>query len=331
MEVEMEALAVTWLKIDIEQALNRLNSYLQFLIQNGSTDGVLLGLSGGLDSSLLATIAVEALGEQTIHLGYLYDQHSSPLQYRNAMTMSQLLGVELEVRSIEKAMRELRVYSSFGMKITSFSGSFNRLLQRTYQAIFNETPFLSSLKMGHDEAQGKSTEGFNFRRIIRQFETGMNMRHIYRRKVLEERAHSQGWLLIGAANRTESQVGWFVKNGIDDLTIQPIKGLYKTQVRQLASELQLPAGILTQVPSPDMVKGITDEFALGKSYTKIDLVLDYLEGGLTMEDVAQAGCSEEDIHQIRELKLLSSWKRAISQTHLPIDGGPQGGLRIKPS
>jgi NAD+ synthase len=331
MEVEMKAMAVTMLEIDIEQALDRLNLYLQHLIQNRSKDGILLGLSGGIDSSVLAMITVEALGRQSVHLSYLYDQHSSPEQYHSAMMMSQLLGIEMKVRSIEAAMQELRVYSPFGMKITSFSGSFNRLLHRAYHGIFNETPFLSSLKMGHDEALGNSTERFDFRRIIRQSEIGMNMRHIYRRKVLEEQAHTQGWLLIGAANRTESQVGWFVKNGIDDLTIQPIKGLYKTQVRQLANHLHLPPGIITQLPSPDMVKGITDEFALGMSYTKIDLALDYLEGGLTMKEIVQAGCSEEDIHQVRELKQLSSWKRVTPDTDLPIDGGPLGGLRTKPS
>jgi NAD+ synthase len=327
----MEKLLInTLLKIDAERTLDKLVHYLQSLIQDHSMSGILLGLSGGIDSSLLSAIAVEALGRQSIHLAYLYDQHSNQEQFRNALAVSQFLSVEIEKRSIEQAMRDLRIYSSIGMKITSLSGRLNRILYKTYGAIFNETPFISSLKIGNREKLGNISKGFDFREIIQQPEAGMNARHIYRRKVLEEQAASNGWLLIGAANRTEWQVGWFVKDGIDDLSIQPIKGLYKTQVRQLALDLQLPIGVITQFPSPDMTKGITDEFALGMSYRKIDLALDYLDGGLTREEIAEAGFSEDEIQRVREMNRLSSWKRGTRPTDLPVDGSSRGGLRVKP-
>jgi NAD+ synthase len=317
------------LKIDSERTLTALTTYLQSLMQDIFSDGILIGFSGGIDSSLLATIAVETIGKQCIHLAYLYDQHSSQEQFRNALAVSQFLDVEIEKRSIEQAMRDLGIYASFGMKITSFSGHLNRLLYKTYSAIFKETPFISSLKIGHRESLGRGLKGLGFRGIIRQPEAGMNARHIYRRKVLEEQATPNKWLLIGAANRTEWLVGWFVKNGIDDLSIQPIKGLYKTQVRQLASHLQLPTGVITQSPSPDMIKGITDEFALGMSYWKIDLALDYLDGGLTREEIVEAGCSEDEIQQVREMNRLSSWKRGMHPADPPVDGSSRGGLRIK--
>jgi NAD+ synthase len=319
------------LKIDAERTMDRLSLYLQRLKQNHSTGGILLGLSGGIDSSLLATILVEALGRQSVHLVYLFDQYSSREQYRNASVLSDHLGIEMEIRSIEPAMRAAGVYSTFGMKITSFSGRLNRLLYHIYRMIFNENPFISSLKTGLDESVAGRSGSVGFRRIIRQPEEGMNRRHRYRREMVEEQARSKGWLPIGAANRTEWQVGWFVKDGIDDLPIQPIKGLYKTQVRQLATYLELPAGVLNQLPSPDMVKGITDEFALGMSYIKIDLALDYLVGGLTKEEVIKAGCSEEQILRVREMNRLSTWKRGRDQSPLPVDGGPEGSLRIKPS
>ena len=156
----------------------------------------------------------------------------------------------------------------------------------------------------------------------------MNARHIYRRKVLEGQAASNGWLLIGAANRTEWQVGWFVKDGIDDLSIQPIKGLYKTQVRQLAKHLQLPTGVIAQSPTPDMIKGITDEFALDMRYQKIDLALDHLDGDLTREEIAEAGCSEDEIQRVHEMNRLSSWKRGKRPMDPPVDGSSRGGLRI---
>ena len=77
---------------------------------------------------------------------------------------------------------------------------------------------------------------------------------------MERLAKERNLSLIGAANLSECEVGWFVKDGIDDLPVQPMAGLYKTQVRQLAKTLDLPEPVRTQLPSPDMAKGVTDEF-----------------------------------------------------------------------
>ncbi len=326
----MEHSLAEWLlEIDAERTLDILKNYLRSLLKDNSIGGVSLGLSGGIDSSLLAAIAVESLGKKSVHLSYLYDQHSSRKQFHNALTISDWLGMDIEIRSIEQAMRERGIYSTIGMRITSFSGFINRFLHNAYRVIFKESPFISSLRMGHDISMQGIPEGLGFRGIIRQPETGINARHIYRRELLEEQAHSRGWLLTGAANRTEWQVGWFVKNGIDDLPIQPIKGLYKTQVRQLASCLKLPDAVIAQFPTPDMMRGITDEFALGMRYAKIDLVLDYLDGGLTKEDITEAGCNEEEIRWVRELNRMSQWKRGSHQIPPPVDGGLKGGLRTK--
>jgi NAD+ synthase len=86
---------------------------------------------------------------------------------------------------------------------------------------------------------------------------------------LESKARAQNWLLLGAANRSEWETGWFVKDGVDDLPYQPLMGLYKTQVRQLGRYLGVPGEIQQQVPSPDMMRGISDEYALGMSYSTI--------------------------------------------------------------
>jgi NH3-dependent NAD+ synthetase len=77
------------------------------------------------------------------------------------------------------------------------------------------------------------------------------------------------------------------------------------------------------------MKGITDEFALGMRYAKIDLVLDYLDGGLTKKEITEAGCYEEEIYLVRELNRMSHWKREPHQIPPPVDGGLKGGLRTK--
>ncbi len=316
-----------YLRVDEKRTIERFVEYIQDLSEKYATSGVLIGLSGGIDSSVLSTLAVNAMGKDSVHLEYLYDQHSGHELRHNARLVSEWLGTELKERSIEPAMREAAVYSPFGMMATSFSGLLNRFLHQTYRFVFRESPFISSLRLGSAEtSEGGISQ--SFRKIIRQPETGLNVRHQYRRQVLEEKAHERNWLLLGAANRTEWLVGWFVKDGIDDLPIQPLIGLYKTQVRQIASFLGIPAVVQLQDPSPDMMRGITDEFALGLSYSRIDLILDYLEGGLTKELLLNTGFSDREIRLVGEMNRLSEWKRGSAHAHPPVDGGLDGGLRL---
>jgi NAD+ synthase len=317
-----------YLKIDERRTLENIEGYVQHLYEKNAANGVLIGLSGGVDSSVLSALAVNALGAGSVHMAYLYDQHSDRMLRRSARMVSEWLGLELEERSIEPAMREMGVYSPFGMRATSFAGLLNRLVHEAYRLIFRESPFVSSLRLGSAEASKGGLAHLGFRSMIRQPEAGMNARHRYRRRILEDNARNRNWLLMGAANRTEWLVGWFVKDGIDDLPFQPIMGLYKTQVRQIAAFLEVPAEVLVQAPSPDMMRGITDEFALGLSYSKIDIILDHLEGGLTKDTVLSTGCSEGEIQLVREMNRLSHWKRVSAQTHYAADGGPEGGLRL---
>jgi len=316
------------LRIDEKKTIERFVDYLQDLSERFATSGVLIGLSGGIDSSVLSTLAVHAMGKDSVHLEYLYDQHSANDLRHHARLIAEWLGIELQERSIEPAMREAAVYAPFGMMVTSFSGLLNRFLHQTYRFVFRETPFISSLRLGSAEASKGDLSQPGFRMIIRQPETGLNVRHQYRRQVLEEKAHERNWLLLGAANRTEWLVGWFVKDGIDDLPIQPLIGLYKTQVRQIAAFLEIPAEVQHQASSPDMMRGFTDEFTLGLSYSRIDLILDYLDGGLTKEMLLNTGIRNKEIRLVQEMNRLSHWKRGPAHTHLPVDGGLDGGLRL---
>jgi len=81
------------------------------------------------------------------------------------------------------------------------------------------------------------------------------------------------------------------------------------------------------VPSPDMARGISDEYAIGMKYWALDLGLDYLNGGLRLEQVLAAGVRQKDLRSIREIKVLSSWKRKGRALPVPADGGHDGGFR----
>ena len=97
-------------------------------------------------------------------------------------------------------------------------------------------------------------------------------------------AEQRGYAVVGTTNKTEYLTGFYVKWGDDSSDIEPIMHLYKTQVFELAKEVGLPQKIIKKEPSPDLAPGISDEFAIGLSYTNLDRILQKIEDGQPLSD-----------------------------------------------
>jgi NAD+ synthase len=309
------------LTISAKHATESIEEYIQRLLKTQLAEGVLIGLSGGIDSAVLATLAVRALGKERVHVYYLYDRDSGKESQRRACLVANWLGLELKLHNIELMMRQRRIYAPLIMRIISLSGFVNRYLaSNLYRFFYGEAPFISTLR--RDSFTGYKPGKSFYNCTVRYVEAAFNARHIYRREFLEKLAKEQNWLLLGAANRSEYLVGWFVKDGID---------LYKTQVRQLADYLNLPFEVQNQQPSPDMAKGITDELAIGISYTDLDIILDGFDCNLPDKKISEAGVTRSQISHVHRLNQLSAWKRASEHHRPPVDGGAGGGFRIQNS
>ncbi|MGR5236287.1 NAD(+) synthase [Vibrio alfacsensis] len=316
------------LTIDAPLAVDLIGTYLKDLVETQKSDGLLLGLSGGIDSSVLVTLAVKAIGKERVHACFLFDRDSEKESKNKACIMAKWLGIELETEDISSVMNDKKVYDPFIMKLVPYSAYFNRLIQHSYLFINGETPFKTSLKFGSGIIDGSWLKRLMFNNTIRHIDRGFSERHIYRRKALSQRAENDNLTLIGAANLSEFEVGWFVKDGIDDLPIQPMTGLYKTQVWQLASYLDLPHEIQDQPPSPDMMFGITDEFGIGHAYRRLDSILDLMDQHKTDDEILVLGINEPELRDIRELMLFSQWKRMSEHQTPPVEGKIGGNVRL---
>jgi len=309
----------------------------------------IMGLSGGLDSAVLAAIVVRALSPEHVRLAYLFDHTSSAKGRANARAVAAQLGVPLEEASIEGEMHAAGVYGSSVARLTSVSSAVNRVLYALYPLFMGEPSFVGALRAGEAEARGDRAPSVVHRRFVAPAHAGFAARHIRRRRLLEAEVARDGCFLLGAANRSEWLTGWYIKGGVDDLPDQPLIGLYKTQVRQLAGALGTVEGVRRATPSPDMMSGVTDEMGLGLPYGTIDIGLDFLSGGVTKEQAIAAGLTVRDVAGIERLLRLSAWKREpgddapaadlpvpaspgdlSTMPPLPVDGGPRGGLRRLP-
>jgi len=168
---------------------------------------------------------------------------------------------------------------------------------KIYTTLTGERPFLSGL------------EGTNLG-LLKRANAYYRMKHRLRMVILYSYAERENLLVVGTVNKTEFLTGFFVKYGDSAADITPLLPLYKTQVRQLAEFLHIPDRIRNRAPSPDLIPGITDEFAIGIPYEKLDLILSGLDTNMAVKDiVAKTGVKQKTIEYVKELVKRSEHMR----------------------
>ncbi len=119
-------------------------------------------------------------------------------------------------------------------------------------------------------------------------------------------------LVIGTSNKSEFLVGYSTQFGDSAAAFFPIGDLYKTQVRELAHYLEIPAEILAKSPSADLWPGQTDEAEIGLTYDELDAILSRLvDRGFTAGEISAAGFAAEKVDRVRELVRNSQFKRTM--------------------
>ena len=314
--------------IDPEETISKITSFIHEQLETKKKDGVLIGLSGGVDSTVAAYIAARAVKDPSrMHSLHLYDRDSQNKFRVYAEKIAHNLSINLEMRDISDDIKSQGVYKPWIMRVVPFSTFINKMILLSNKILspilYGETPFVVTLKRMNPD---NMSIGF-IARIAKTIENGFNARHILRRKILEEYAEEHNLLLIGAANKSESFVGWFVKDGVDDLPIEVLLDLYKNQVRQLGEYLGIPDYVLSEAPSPDMFKGIGDEDCIGHKYDIIDRVAFAYHHNLMYEDIISDEISWEDYEHILKLHKLSAWKREATHEYPKIvDAEIHGGV-----
>jgi NAD+ synthase len=106
-------------------------------------------------------------------------------------------------------------------------------------------------------------------------------------------------MVIGTGNKTELLLGYYTKYGDGGVDLEPIGGLYKTEVWELSRRLGIPESLITKKPSAGLWAGQTDEAELGISYVKVDEVLRMLEEGAESEKILNnIGISAEKLSSV---------------------------------
>jgi len=137
-----------------------------------------------------------------------------------------------------------------------------------------------------------------------------NVKARIRMVLLYEYANKNGCLVAGTSNKSESLIGYTTKYGDAGVDFQPIADLYKTQVFELSSFLNLPKEFISKKPTAGLLPNQCDEDELGLSYKVLDVILMGLEKKTPFELIAKdAGVELNRVRMIHERIQKNQHKR----------------------
>mgnify|MGYP005852184965 CR=1 FL=1 len=133
-----------------------------------------------------------------------------------------------------------------------------------------------------------------------------------RMAVLYDQSAALDALVLGTGNRTEAMLGYTTLWGDMACAFNPLGGLYKSQVRMLASYLGIPGSILEKPPTADLWEGQTDEGEMGISYEDADHILYCLfDLRLGEEETVRRGCDPSLVDTGTVMVEASAFKRRM--------------------
>jgi len=246
------------LRIDEALVRRMLVSFLRDETAKAGMARVVIGLSGGVDSAVVAALAALAFGPDRVTALFTPYRTSAPASRVDARLVAGAYGIALEEIDITPQI----------------------------DAYMQRMPEADRVRIGNKMAR--------------------------ERKSIE---YDRSWpdaLVLGTSNKTELLLGYGTQFGDLASALNPIGDLYKTQVRELATELGVPAQVVAKAPSADLWEGQTDEEELGFGYAEADLILYALvDRRLRPEDLVARGFDGELIARIRERVRKSHFKRVM--------------------
>ena len=279
--------------------------------------GAVLGISGGIDSSVTAALCVRALGRDRV-LGLLMPEaESSPESTR----LGELLASQLGIRTILEDVTPL----------LEAAGCYRRRDEAIRQVVPDYGP---GCKAKIVLPGALENAGYNVFSVVversdgRQTRTRLsadaylaivaatNYKQRVRKMTEYHYADRHQYVVVGTPNLLEYDQGFFVKLGDGAADLKPIAHLYKTQVYQLAEHLDVPAEIRQRPPTTDTytLSQSQEEFYFALPMATLDLCLFGLNYDVPIDDVAQvAGLSVEQIERV--YRDIRSKRRVAAYLH----------------
>lgn len=254
------------LELDLPLAATRLKRFIKDYIQKTKAKGIVLALSGGIDSSTAAALSALAIGGQKVLALSMPEKETyNSLDVRHSKRLAERFRFNLETIDITDVLK------AYYKSIPAFKPE-------------------DLVSKGNIKARTRSICVYYY-------------------------ANSQNRIVVGPSDKSETMLGYFTKWGDVAADISPLMDLYKTQVRQLAAHIGVPAEIVEKPSSPQLWPGQLAETELGMKYETLDLILLGLENFMTPEEIAEKlSLQLKQVEAVKARWLSSEHKRRAPLT-----------------
>ncbi len=291
------------LDINIDSEVSRISDFIrEVTFKKFKRRGAVVGLSGGIDSALVAELCMRALGREKVLGLFLPEKESNPISLEYGKKQAEKMGIKTEKVDITENLKSLGVYQNRDNVIKRIFPEFDdsykfhitlpqNLLEKdrlNYHSI--------TIKDRNGEIQKKRISGTDWLEISACQNTKQRIRMIK----LYYYAEKTNYIVAGTTNKAEVMQGFYVKFGDGGVDIEPIAHLYKTQVYQLARHLSVIDEIISRPPSPDTYSlPVTDkEFYFCLDYELLDFLLYGYENNVPSNEISNTlDLKEEQIER----------------------------------
>lgn len=259
---------------DYKAEVKRIVEFIRDYFTSCPREKVVFGLSGGLDSAVCASLYCRAIGPENVYVVLMPAPNSSKNSEIHARRQAEILGIppeNIHFRSLEKQLK-------------AFGFSDNELKK-------------GSVRIGNIAARLRMTILFDTADKV-----GLP------RRSSDKVGTKAGAVVSGTENLTENLLGYFTIGGDAVSIIEPIRHLYKWEVRGLAKELGVIEEIRNKKPSAELWEGQTDESELGFSYNEADVTLACKNAG---KNPADYGVSKSASAKVLARKNYTEFKRNL--------------------
>jgi len=261
------------LRIDTDVARRVIAGFIRGQLRQAGFERAVLGLSGGIDSALVAFLVAEAIGPERLLCLMLPYRTSSPASRADAEEVVARLGCASRLVDISPIV-DGYFGTEAGAAVEPGAGGLDAL-------------GASALRRGNFMARA-------------------------RMMVLYDASVSWGGLVVGTGNKTESLIGYTTLFGDSACAFNPVGDLYKTQVRQLSLAVGVPDAIVRKAPSADLWPGQTDETEAGFTYHELDRLLFWMiDRRRSAAELAALGFDEVVVARIERMVAGSEFKRQV--------------------
>ncbi len=280
------------LNIDLENEAQTISKrWRETVVKRLMRRGAVVAISGGIDSSCCAGLAVRTFGPKKVFGLLLPERDSSSASVDLGRELAEHLEIDFTVENIQPTLAAIGCYERYDKAVQSVFPHFG-------------SGWKSKIVLPDDLL---NSDRINFYRLVVQTPDGemltermplqaylelvaaTNFKQRIRKTLEYYHADRLNYAVTGTPNRLEYDQGFFVKNGDGAADVKPIAHLYKTQVYALAKHMGLPTAICNSTPTTDTysLEQGQDEFYFVLPYPEMDLLLWAKNNEVTAENAAQ--------------------------------------------